>query len=325
MFGNVNDISKENMNTFWMGFSTWISQKNVRENLFMEEYVENTTEKFYDNLEFYNIQYRLYYGKDYPFLAIANRGIEKEHIQDFLEIMYEQWVRKDKKEEFEIEVNRRLRKANVEWQISGEKALVYTDEKKAELFMDIDFTQDVTMRKELLKDIYTILSNMQGNIIYKGVHENSLNDGLRDGLKNTRRYQVHDQARYGESESGKEPGELDVLVSTRKDDLPIAIVEALVLKGMDRHNLKTHIDKALEKYNPTGCLNTIIVIYSRNDNFAKLMSDLDNYLKQYDFPYEVKDDFVEIDTSYTESRHWKIDLIRSNKDITLQIYAFNMP
>lgn len=55
------------------------------------------------------------------------------------------------------------------------------------------------------------------------------------------------------------------------------------------------------------------------------MSDLDNYLKQYDFPYEVKDDFVEIDTSYTESRHWKIDLIRSNKDITLQIYAFNMP
>lgn len=322
---NLNDTTKDDMNAFWLGFSTWISQRYVREKLFTEEYAKNTTEEFYGNLQFYNTQYRLYYEKEYPFFEIANKGIEEEHIKNFLQIMYELWVRNDKKEEFATEVNRRLRKANLKFQISGEKVLAYTEEGKAELFLNNNFVQDPAIRKELLEDIYTILSNMQGNSIYRGVRENSLNDGFRDGLKNTRRYQVHDQTRHGESESGHEPGELDLLVSTRKEDLPIAIVEALILKGMHRHNLKIHIDKALTKYNPTGCPNTIIAIYVRNNDFAKLMSDLSNYLRQYDFPYEVKGDFVEINTGYTESRQWKLDLIRSNKDITLQIYAFNMP
>lgn len=191
-FRNLNDTSKDDMNTFWLGFSTWISQKYVREKLFKEEYVKNTTEEFYNNLPFYNTQYRLYYEEEYPFFEIANKGIEEEHIKKFLEIMYELWVRNDKKEEFATEVNRRLRKVNLKFQISGVKKLAYTEEGKVELFLNINFIQDPAIRKELLEDIYTILSNMQGNSIYRGVKENSLNDGFRDGLKNTRRYQVHD-------------------------------------------------------------------------------------------------------------------------------------
>ena len=155
--------------------------------------------------------------------------------------------------------------------------------------------------------------------------ENLLNDGLRDGLKNTRRYQVHDQTRHGQSESGKESGELDLLISTKEEDLPISIVEALVLTTIDKQNLKQHIDKALTNYNPTGCPNTIIIIYARNSNYANLMLRLNTYLGEYEYPYEVKESFIEESTNYTESRHWKIDMIRSDKDIHLDIYAFNMP
>ena len=43
---NLNDTSKDDANSFWIGFSTWISQNNVRESLFTEEYVEKTTENF---------------------------------------------------------------------------------------------------------------------------------------------------------------------------------------------------------------------------------------------------------------------------------------
>ena len=53
-FRNVNDTYKDDMNSFWIGFTTWISQKNVRENLFTEEYVKLTGEKFEQNISFYN-------------------------------------------------------------------------------------------------------------------------------------------------------------------------------------------------------------------------------------------------------------------------------
>ena len=238
--------------------------------------------------------------------------------------MYELWVKKDRKKEFAAEVNRRLRKDNFKIQISDTYILQDANNEKDTL-INMEFVQDPTIRIELQKDVYTILKNMQGNSIYRGVKENLLNDGLRDGLKNTRRYQVHDQTRHGQSESGKESGELDLLISTKEEDLPISIVEALVLTTIDKQNLKQHIDKALTNYNPTGCPNTIIIIYARNSNYANLMLRLNTYLGEYEYPYEVKESFIEESTNYTESRHWKIDMIRSDKDIHLDIYAFNMP
>ena len=54
------------------------------------------------------------------------------------------------------------------------------------------------------------------------------------------------------------------------------------------------------------------------------MLRLNTYLGEYEYPYEVKESFIEESTNYTESRHWKIDMIRSDKDIHLDIYAFNM-
>lgn len=187
------------------------------------------------------------------------------------------------------------------------------------------FTNDPVIREELLNDLITILSLMQSNINFKGKKENTLNDGVRDGLKITKRYQVHDQSRHGESNKGVDAGELDLLISTKNEDLPIAVVEALILNNMDKSNLGNHINKALTKYDPNGCPNTFILIYSRDRNFAKLSKAISEYLSSYQYPYEVKDTFEELNTGYTESRHWKLDLIRSDKDITIHILDYNMP
>lgn len=68
---------------------------------------------------------------------MANEGLEEEYLKDFLKIMYELWVRNNKKREFAIEVNRRLRKANLKFQISDTSALECSDEEKKDLFLTL--------------------------------------------------------------------------------------------------------------------------------------------------------------------------------------------
>ena len=76
--------------------------------------------------------------------------------------------------------------------------------------------------------------------------------------------------------------------------MPISVIEALILNRLDKNNLKKHIDKALTKYDPNGCPVIVIIIYSRNDNFENLANSITNYLKEYEFPYNIKEEFQEI-------------------------------
>lgn len=322
---NPNDTSKEDANQFWLWFTTWISQEGIRLDIFKEDYIGNTENSFDSNLKYYNTQHVLYHGKEYPFFEIANKGINEEQIKEFIEIMYSEWVRDDRKDCFAIEVNKNLRKNNMDYQVKLIEKEEILAEPGRDIFDNEEFSNNPKDRRELLEDIFTILIQMQGDKLYRGVSENQLNDGIRNGLRITRRYQPFDQTRHGESASGLDAGELDILVSTKKEGLPIAIVEALILKSVDKKSLKTHIDKALVNYNPTGCKMTVIVIYSRAADFASLVTSLDGYLKTYEYPYDVNKGFEDIDTGFSESRHWKLNLVRSNTDILLHILAFNMP
>lgn len=325
MLRDPNDTSREDANCFWLWFTTWISQEDIRLDIFKEDYIKNTDDVFDFNIKFYNTQYVLYHGKEYPLFEIANKGIDGVQIKDFIEIMYSKWVRDERKDYFAIEVNKHLRKNNIKYQVKLIEKDIPSAESVKSIFDDLEFTDNPEDRRELLEDIFTILIQMQGDKIYKGASENQLNDGIRNGLRITRRYQPLDQTRHGESASGLDAGELDVLVSNKTEGLPIAVVEALILKSLDKNSLKTHIDKALVNYNPTGCKMTVIVIYSRAVDFASLATSLDGYLKTYEYPYDVKNGFENIDTGFSESRHWKLDLVRSNTDILLHILAFNMP
>ena len=321
---NLNDMTKENMNKFWGIFIQWMSTKQIRKEYFTEEYNRSTVENFFENIEFFNTQYLLYYSKEYPFWEISNCGLEGEQLKEFLNIAYNKWVEEEKKDKFAAEINKQLRKADVSYMLGVNQLKNSDNQLDEDILINTKFVEDPIIRKELLIDLMAILTHMQGNVIYRGQNENTLNDGVRDGLKITRRYQVHDQSRHGESESGIDAGELDLLISSKNEDLPIAVVEALILNGMDKTKLKKHIDKALTKYDPQGCPIIVILIYSRYNDFSKLASSIADYLFSYNYPYEVKDSFEEINTGYTESRHWKLDLIRSNKDITIHIIDYNM-
>lgn len=63
---------------------------------------------------------------------------------------------------------------------------------------------------ELNQYILRALINIQKTKFYHGKQEDDINDGVRNALDMV--YEIKDQTRQGESESGKKSGELDILL-----------------------------------------------------------------------------------------------------------------
>lgn len=100
---------------------------------------------------------------------------------------------------------------------------------------------------------------------YKEFGENAINRRVRDHLRGSLKgYEVLDQSHQGFGENSKEEGSLDILI--KKDGLNEAIYEGLIHE--DYGYLKTHIKKAIERYNPSGCRKVYIGEYYKNKRFG---------------------------------------------------------
>ncbi len=168
--------------------------------------------------------------------------------------------------------------------------------------------------------VLTALLHVQGNRIYEGKNENAINDGIRDQLKMV--YEVRDQTRQGDSVSGKDAGEVDLLICNGGN--PWAIIEGLKISSLEKNYLDTHIQKALVNYDPFGCPLVYILVFAKVKLFDEFWSKLIGYVADYRFPYEVVEAFREINSAYTESRHGKTVLQRNGKKISVHLYAVAM-
>ena len=102
---------------------------------------------------------------------------------------------------------------------------------------------------------------------YAGFDEDSLNREVRNFLDSaiTRfGYTIADQTQQGFGKTDKKAGELDIRIS--RNGIPVAIYEGLI--HQDRKWLETHIDKAIGKYNQSGCKSVYVVEFSRNKGFG---------------------------------------------------------
>ncbi len=102
---------------------------------------------------------------------------------------------------------------------------------------------------------------------YADFDEDGLNREVRNFLDSaiTRfGYTIADQTQQGFGKTDKKAGELDIRIS--KNGIPVAIYEGLIHK--DREWLETHIDKAIGKYNQSGCKAVYVVEFSRNKGFG---------------------------------------------------------
>lgn len=180
--------------------------------------------------------------------------------------------------------------------------------------------EDKFQESNLNHSILHALINVQKTKHYHGQSEDAINDGVRNALDMV--YEIKDQTRQGESESGKKSGELDLLIC--KKSMPWAVVEALRLLSLDKDNLDKHINKALTKYDPIGCKNVYVLVYGMTADFNSLWNNIVDYLKNYEFPFEKINEFNEVPNEYAESKMGVVSLNRNGVMVKLHIMMVNM-
>jgi hypothetical protein len=110
---------------------------------------------------------------------------------------------------------------------------------------------------------------------YAGFDEDKLNREVRNLLDSaiTRfGYLIADQTQQGYGESERSAGELDIRIS--KNGLPVAIYEGLIHR--DKKRLYDHIDKAIRKYNQSGCEEVFVIEFSKNKRFGEFWDNAIN-------------------------------------------------
>ena len=145
---------------------------------------------------------------------------------------------------------------------------------------------DLTTANDVLNDLAKVSERLSTNATYKSdTPENSINDYIRDMLLLMGYNEVKDQTRHGISLSGKDAGEVDILIS--KGGKEIAIFEGLKLKSVDSAYIDNHILKAIVNYNALGTA-TFIVAYISSNNFESFWNRYTDYLEKYTFPLQTK-------------------------------------
>ena len=180
--------------------------------------------------------------------------------------------------------------------------------------------QTLINEDKISTDVFRALLNVQKNPIYIGQKENTINDGIRDMLDGS--YGLKDQTRQGISESGKDAGEIDLMLYN--DGFPIALMEGMKLSSVDVTKIDSHINKALVNYDPIGCPLVYILMYVTTKGFKDFWENLVKHLITFKFSYEVLEDLCEISTAYTDSRHGKLILQRNGLPISVHVYAIAM-
>lgn len=145
---------------------------------------------------------------------------------------------------------------------------------------------DISASESVLDDLIKIGEQACNNVSYNAKSkENTINDYFRDMLRSKGYTEIKDQTRHGVSSSGKDAGEVDILIS--KNNKEIAIIEALKLNSVESDYIKEHIEKAIINYNPLGTA-TFLVAYVSAADFGGFWERYLNFLKKYSFDITVK-------------------------------------
>ena len=145
---------------------------------------------------------------------------------------------------------------------------------------------DIQSATAVLNDLIWIGERVCSNAAYNAKSsENSINDYFRDMLLSKGYAETKDQTRHGISASGKDAGEVDILLS--KNGKEIAIFEGLRLNGVNTDYIDEHIEKSLDNYNALGTA-TFIVAYVSVANFQNFWEKYCEHLKCHVYGVEIK-------------------------------------
>lgn len=164
------------------------------------------------------------------------------------------------------------------------------------------------------------LLTIQKDRLYWDKLENEINDQVCNLLRMI--YHVNDQTRQGESATRQSAGSVDFLV--KDHEVPIAIMEALVLQSLDRTKINEHIEKLLVNYDPQGYPRACLIMYVTQKNFGMFWDNFAEYISEYNFSYSVEHGLTEGRSYFTESRNAYMILKRSNRPVVLSFHAIHL-
>lgn len=191
------------------------------------------------------------------------------------------------------------------------------DEAKEEVKED----DNVDIEGMVYKDIIFCCETVQADISLKNALENTINDSIRNLLK-AKAYDVKDQTRRGTSGTGKEAGNVDILVEM--EQFPITLIEALKLNSVKEKYILDHIDK-IYKYDTLGHAFNFLISYITTKNFKSFFERYRKFVCELKYPYELKCYEINKAKQYSEIRTIEMVLDRQGLDTKLYHIIVHMP
>lgn len=145
---------------------------------------------------------------------------------------------------------------------------------------------DIETANAVLADLIWIGERVCSNASYNYTcTENTINDYFRDMFLSRGYDETKDQTRHGISASGKDAGEVDILLTQRGAE--IAIFEGLKLNSVDTAYIDTHIEKAIDNYNALGTA-TFVVAYVKAADYSAFWRRYIEHIQSHNYNVVIK-------------------------------------
>jgi hypothetical protein len=127
---NINNIETptdavENLDKLLTSFTTWTNKEEFICEYLKDEFIgwSNWDNGTYYSLINYDEEYKIYYGVPYPRQVIEEQGIQVDELKDYLEIMYERWIKTEKRYDFTVEINKLFDKFSLPYKLNFGKVI----------------------------------------------------------------------------------------------------------------------------------------------------------------------------------------------------------
>lgn len=181
---------------------------------------------------------------------------------------------------------------------------------------------DIQSAELVLSDLIKVGERLCSNPTYNGYSsENSINDFFRDTLSLMGYNEVKDQTRHGISNSGKDAGEVDILIT--KDGNEVAIYEGLKLSSVSTSYIDEHIEKSIVNYNALGTA-TFIVAYVSTSDYENFFNRYFEHLQSVQFPMEIEQTLKVSPFPNASTRLAKMILSRDGYDFPVYFVTFKL-
>ena len=128
--------------------------------------------------------------------------------------------------------------------------------------------------------------------------EDETNDRFRNAL-HYKNYNVNDQSRGGESSSGINAGERDLVIRNERG-LDESVIEAFILKSLDATVINKHYEKLVKRYDTVGNRVNFVLVYSKTKKFDELWE------KYIDF--DGFKNFVDTQNKYSQKENVRVGI-----------------